>query len=45
MDNRRYYMIRNIILALGTVSFIALAIYTVYLHDHCSIISYIANKG
>lgn len=44
-DDNRFQRIQSLILILGTISFACLTILTIYLHDHCSIISYIANKG
>ena len=44
MDEKKYNIILLVVLAVGIISTVALLIYTAYLHDHCSIISYIANE-
>ncbi len=45
MSDKMYFFIISIISLLGVGSFIALAFYTKHLHEICSIISYIANRG
>lgn len=44
MSDKKFYTILMIILALGVISTVALAIYTMHLYNNCSIISYIANE-
>ena len=45
MNNKTFNRLFFAVLVLGTLSLVALTAYTIYLHDRCSIISYIANKG
>lgn len=45
MNDRLFQKILIIILIIGAVSTAVLVAYTFYLHEHCSIISYIANGG
>ncbi|MDE5770064.1 MAG: hypothetical protein K2I06_00330 [Ruminococcus sp.] len=45
MSDKLFRSILIIILIIGAVSTAVLVAYTYYLHEHCSIISYIANGG
>ncbi len=45
MSDKLFRRILIIILIAGAVSTAVLVAYTFYLHEHCSIISYIANGG
>lgn len=45
MNEKLFRIVSIIILILGAVSTAVLVAYTFYLHEHCSIISYIANGG
>ncbi|MDE6780337.1 MAG: hypothetical protein K2J40_02615 [Ruminococcus sp.] len=45
MSDKLFHKILIIILIIGAVSTAVLVGYTFYLHEHCSIISYIANGG
>lgn len=44
MDDKKYNIILLVIFFFGVLSTLVLLGYTAYLHDHCSIISYIANE-
>lgn len=45
MNDKIFRRIIAAVTALGIVTTAALVIYTIYLHDHCSIIAFIANGG
>lgn len=45
MSDKLFQKILIIILTIGALSTAVLVAYTFYLHEHCSIISYIANGG
>ena len=45
MSDKLFQKILMIILTIGAISTGVLVAYTFYLHEHCSIISYIANGG
>lgn len=45
MNDKLFQKILIIILIIGAVSTAVLVAYTFYLHENCSIISYIANGG
>ncbi len=45
MKDQRFEKMKMAVLILGALSLLVITAYTVYLHDHCSIISYIANNG
>ncbi|MBQ3514290.1 MAG: hypothetical protein IJA32_10940 [Lachnospiraceae bacterium] len=45
MKDKTFYRVIQIILLLGMISTTALVIYTIYLRNHCSIITYIANEA
>ncbi|MDE6834236.1 MAG: hypothetical protein K2J39_08365 [Ruminococcus sp.] len=45
MSDKLFQKILIIILIIGAISTGILVAYTFYLHEHCSIISYIANGG
>ncbi len=45
MKNKTFYILIAVVCVLGVLSVVGLMAYTVYLHDNCSIISYIANRG
>ncbi len=45
MNDKLFRRILITILIIGAVSTAVLVAYTFYLHEHCSIISYIANGG
>lgn len=45
MNDKLFEKILIIILIIGAISTGILVAYTFYLHEHCSIISYIANGG
>ena len=45
MSDKLFQKILIIILIIGAISTVVLVAYTFYLHEHCSIISYIANGG
>lgn len=45
MSDKLFQKILIIILIIGAVSTAVLVAYTFHLHEHCSIISYIANGG
>ncbi len=45
MKNKTFYMLTAVLCVLGVLSVVGLMAYTFYLHDNCSILSYIANRG
>lgn len=45
MSDKLFRRIITAVLILGAVSTAVLVVYTFHLHEHCSIISYIANGG
>lgn len=45
MSDKLFHRIVTAIIIIGAVSTAVLVAYTYYLHEHCSIISYIANGG
>lgn len=45
MKEKTFNKLLIIVLAVGILSSAALAIWTVYLHDHVSILAYIASEG
>lgn len=45
MSDKLFSRIVTAIIIIGAVSTAVLVAYTYYLHEHCSIISYIANGG
>lgn len=45
MNDKLFRRILTIVLIIGALSTAVLVAYTFYLHEHCSIISYIANGG
>ena len=45
MKNKTFYILIAVVCVLGVLSVVGLMAYTAYLHDNCSIISYIANRG
>lgn len=45
MSDKLFRRILITVLIIGAVSTAVLVAYTYYLHEHCSIISYIANGG
>jgi len=45
MSDKLFRKILITVLIIGAVSTAVLVAYTFYLHEHCSIISYIANGG
>lgn len=45
MSDKLFRRILITVLIIGAVSTAILVAYTYYLHEHCSIISYIANGG
>lgn len=45
MSDKLFKKILITVLIIGAVSTAVLVAYTFYLHEHCSIISYIANGG
>ena len=45
MSDKLFNKILITVLIIGAVSTAVLVAYTFYLHEHCSIISYIANGG
>lgn len=45
MDEKLFYRLLLAVTILGVLSVVLLVGYTWYLQSHCSIISYIANRG
>lgn len=45
MKKKTFSIILAVICIAGFISLAGLTAYTIYLHDNCSIISYIANRG
>ena len=45
MKTRTFYLLLTVIVALGVLSTAVLVLWTVYLHNTCSILTFIANEG
>lgn len=45
MKDKAYRRLLYVVMAVGIIGTVAHAIYAIYLYQHCSIISFIANGG
>lgn len=45
MKEKTFWRILVFVVAAGVIATVSLTCYTIYLHNHCSILAYIASEG